>query len=206
MFVTTHRNWPPIGVRCLGAGLIWLSLAIPSLVTAEENLASGEQISVDSNAENWPTARGDAQSTGHARQTLPEDLQVVWEYKADEAIETTPVVVGKRVFVSDVMGTVYAVDRGTGKEIWKVDFDTGFLASPAVQSDHVVIGDIDGNLYNLYNAVTQHLTDEVEGSRFEYANRISSNVLKNFQAASLNPKRLKTLTAVPENSQVVVTE
>ena len=66
--------------------------------------------------------------------------------------------------------------------------------------------DTDGNLYNLYNAVTQHLTDEVEGSRFEYANSISSNVLKNFRAASLNPKRLKTLTAVPENSQVVVTE
>ena len=28
------------------------------------------------------------------------------------------------------MGKVYAIDRASGKEIWTVDFDTGFLASP----------------------------------------------------------------------------
>ena len=192
MFVTAHRNWPPIGARCLGAGLICLSLAIPSLVTAEENLASGEQISVDSNAQSWPTARGDAQSTGHAGQTLPEDLQVVWEYKADEAIETTPVVVGKRVFVSDVMGKVYAVDRGTGKEIWKVDFDTGFLASPAVQSDHVVIGDIDGNLYNLAAATgKERWRKSTDGEIVGSAAFHGENVLTTSQSGKLHCFRLK---------------
>jgi hypothetical protein len=62
------------------------------------------------------------------------------------------------------------------------------------------------NLYNLNNAVTQHMTHDVADERFEYANRVSSNVLKRFDLASRNPQRLKKLWTAQENSQVVVTE
>ena len=67
------------------------------------------------------------------------------------------------------------------------------------------------NLYNLYNSVTQHLTDEYE-ERFEYADRISGNVLKEFSLAADNSNRLKKLIAapkvveVPQSEEVVVTE
>jgi outer membrane protein assembly factor BamB len=91
--------------------------------------------------------RGDAQSTGSTSQSLAATLQVRWEFTADEAIETTPVVAGGRVFVSDVMGQLYALDQRDGKEIWRRQYDTGFLASPAVKGDLLVIGDIEGNLY-----------------------------------------------------------
>ena len=170
MFVTTLKNWQRSGYQCLGVVLLFLGFFMtqPS-DCAGETLSPAAEIAGKPTTLNWPTARGDAQSTGHADQTLPEKLQVLWEYKADEAIETTPVVVGKRVFVSDVMGKVYAIDRGTGKEIWKVDFDTGFLASPAVKSANLLIGDIDGNLYNLDVATGKELwrksTDgEIQGS------------------------------------------
>ena len=49
------------------------------------------------------------------------------------------------------------------------------------------------NLYNLNNAVTQHLTHGVADERFEYANRVTTNVLKRFDMASRNPNRLKKL-------------
>jgi len=62
------------------------------------------------------------------------------------------------------------------------------------------------NLYNLNNAVTQHMTHDIADERFEYANRVTSNVLKRFDLASRNPQRLKKLWTVRENSQVVVTE
>ena len=62
------------------------------------------------------------------------------------------------------------------------------------------------NLYNLNNAVTQHMTHEVADERFEYANRVTGNVLKRFDMASRNPNRLKKLWTPRENSQVVVTE
>ena len=95
----------------------------------------------------WPLPRGDAQSTGSTPRTLPDDLVVRWEFKADEAIETTPVISDGRVFVADVMGQIYAISQTDGKELWRRNYDTGFLASPAVQGEHLVIGDIDGNLY-----------------------------------------------------------
>ena len=62
------------------------------------------------------------------------------------------------------------------------------------------------NLYNLNNAVTQHMTHDVADERFEYANRVTTNVLKRFDMASRNPNRLKKLWTPQENSQVVVTE
>jgi hypothetical protein len=63
------------------------------------------------------------------------------------------------------------------------------------------------NLYNLNNAVTQHLTHEVADSRFEYANRTTTNVLKRFDLASRNKKRLEKLwTPSSNNLEVVVTE
>ena len=62
------------------------------------------------------------------------------------------------------------------------------------------------NLYNLNNAVTQHLTHEVADERFEYANRVTSNVLKRFDMAARNPKRLEKLWTPAKSDVVVVTE
>ena len=63
------------------------------------------------------------------------------------------------------------------------------------------------NLYNLNNAVTQHLTHEVSDTRFEYANRVTSNVLKRFDMASRNAKRLEKLwTPMAASSQVLVSD
>ena len=63
-----------------------------------------------------------------------------------------------------------------------------------------------GNLYNLYNAVTQHLTDDVEETRFEYSNRMSNQVLKAFDRATGSASGLAKLAkAIPNDAQVVVT-
>ena len=62
------------------------------------------------------------------------------------------------------------------------------------------------NLYNLNNAVTQHLTHDVAGERFEYANRVTSNVLKRFGAAARSGSRLEKLWTPAKSDVVVVTE
>ena len=97
----------------------------------------------------WPLPRGDARWSGSTDTNLPKDLAVLWEYKAVEAIETTPVVAGDKVFLSDVMGRLYAVNRETGTEVWQKNYDTGFLAAPAIQGTLMVVGDIEGNLYGI---------------------------------------------------------
>ncbi len=109
------------------------------------HLAPGEPSSVA----DWPLPRGDSQSTGATKMEVPDDLKVRWEFKADDAIEVTPVVAGGKVFFGDVMGKLYAIDQKTGKEVWSHGYDTGFIAAPAVSDRTLVIGDIDGNLYAL---------------------------------------------------------
>ena len=66
--------------------------------------------------------------------------------------------------------------------------------------------DEDRNLYNLNNAVTQHLTHEVADSRFEYANRVTTNVLKRFDLAARNSKRLEKLWTPQKTVEISVTE
>lgn len=131
----------------------------------------------------WPLARGNAQSSGAIDETLPKALNVIWEFKADEAIETTPVIAAGRVFAADVMGKVYALRFDDGKELWRHDYDTGFLASPSVRqvlsspaadepptsADVVVVGDVEGNLYALDPATgaerwKQSTEGEINGS------------------------------------------
>jgi len=62
------------------------------------------------------------------------------------------------------------------------------------------------NLYNLNNAVTEHLTYEVADTRFEYANRVTSQVLKRFDKATRNQKVLEKLWTPAKNDQIVITE
>ncbi len=62
------------------------------------------------------------------------------------------------------------------------------------------------NLYNLYNATTQHLTHDVEGGRFEYARRVSHSVLKNLTKARDHEEHFGKLTQrVPKKDEVAIT-
>lgn len=51
------------------------------------------------------------------------------------------------------------------------------------------------NLFNLYNALTQHLTHNVAGERFELAERVSRNVLTMLDKASRDSARLLKIAA-----------
>ena len=60
------------------------------------------------------------------------------------------------------------------------------------------------NLYNLYNAATEHLTREVQSTRFEYANRVNRGVLTNLSRAEQSAAHFAKLTAkVPEKEKVI---
>lgn len=104
-------------------------------------------IAIRSVAKDWRLPRGNAQSSGSSDQSLPSQLAEKWKFKGDEAFETIPVVAGSTVFVADVFGKIYALDRQSGEQRWVKNYDTGFVASPAVDNDKLFIGDIEGNVY-----------------------------------------------------------
>jgi hypothetical protein len=61
------------------------------------------------------------------------------------------------------------------------------------------------NLYNLYNAVTEHLTHKVESERYEYAQKTNHNVLFSLVNAARNKEKLsKLILPVPTQPKTVI--
>jgi outer membrane protein assembly factor BamB len=55
---------------------------------------------------------------------------------------------GDTLFISDAVGTLWALDRSSGGALWKQDaFGYRWLSSPAVQNGYVVVGDLEGYLH-----------------------------------------------------------
>ncbi|MEW6745066.1 MAG: PQQ-binding-like beta-propeller repeat protein [Planctomycetota bacterium] len=76
-------------------------------------------------------------STGKAR----------WEFLCGARVDSSPVVVGERIFVGSSDGNLYAVDARTGGELWRFESGAPITASPAVAAGRLVIGNEDGVLY-----------------------------------------------------------
>jgi hypothetical protein len=60
------------------------------------------------------------------------------------------------------------------------------------------------NLYNLYNAVTEHLTHQVEGDRYEYAMKTNHSVLATLHTAAVNKDEFKKLICKLEDPNKIV--
>ena len=62
------------------------------------------------------------------------------------------------------------------------------------------------NLYNLYNAVTEHLTREVEGTRDELAERINQKVLSRLDQAARSGAKKDKLLLLPKGDAISFAE
>ena len=62
------------------------------------------------------------------------------------------------------------------------------------------------NLYNLYNAVTEHLTREVEGTRYELAERINQKVLSRLDQAARSGAKKDKLLLLPKGDAISFAE
>jgi outer membrane protein assembly factor BamB len=98
-------------------------------------------------SDSWPVFRGDALSQGVSKSTLPEKPELLWEFNVPKgAFESTPVIRDGRVYIGDMDGEIYCLDLKTGQQVWKVETDSGFLASGAIQDNILVMGDYDGKV------------------------------------------------------------
>jgi polyvinyl alcohol dehydrogenase (cytochrome) len=86
-----------------------------------------------------------------------ENLKVKWVFTTGADISATPTVGGDTVFVVDWAGFFYAIQKDTGKEIWRhqiseYDHNSGAMSrtSPLILDREVVIGD------NVIDQTSQH--------------------------------------------------
>jgi outer membrane protein assembly factor BamB len=95
----------------------------------------------------WPLSRGNSSSTGATAQTLPEKLEILWEYQVKGlGFDAGPIIADGMVFAADADGNVLALNLKSGSELWKKKFEAGYLASPAYHAGTVYLGDMDGML------------------------------------------------------------
>ncbi len=96
-------------------------------------------------SEDWPVFRGNAESQGVSQSDLAPPLKPLWEFEVPKgAFESTPIIVGDRVFIGDMDGELFCLQLSDGKVIWKAESESGYRASPAYREGLVVIGDYDG--------------------------------------------------------------
>ncbi|MEQ8788120.1 MAG: PQQ-binding-like beta-propeller repeat protein [Pirellulaceae bacterium] len=129
-----HASWPVAGVeREAGA--------------AETPTAPASQ---PAGGKNWPLFRGDPLATGVAHGSLPEKLELLWEFEVDNgAFEGTAAIVDGVVYIGDLDGRVYALGLKDGKQKWAYTTDSGFIAAPSVRDGQLYIGDYDGRVHCL---------------------------------------------------------
>jgi polyvinyl alcohol dehydrogenase (cytochrome) len=112
-------------------------------------------------ATQWTTAGFDRQNTRYNddEQTINvrnvHRLSVKWKLLTEGDISATPAVDGTRVYVPDLAGNLYAVDRDSGAVRWQIRIGdlTGIpgdtaRATPAINGDVLIIGDQAGKVYS----------------------------------------------------------
>ena len=95
----------------------------------------------------------------------PRQRGFVWGIKSGFGAFSTPVVGGGRVFATDFVGRVIAVDEATGELLWSYTDTRPIVASPSATPDVVLVGDTDGVLQALDATTGALLWDFTTGSQ-----------------------------------------
>jgi outer membrane protein assembly factor BamB len=94
----------------------------------------------------WPVFRGNLAMTGTAVGEFPEKPEVLWTFKAKDAVEGAAAIVEGTVYFGSLDDHLYALELKTGKEIWKTKLGP-IKASPAIKGNRIYVGDGEGKFH-----------------------------------------------------------
>ncbi|MGA1115931.1 MAG: PQQ-binding-like beta-propeller repeat protein [Opitutales bacterium] len=92
----------------------------------------------------WLNHRGDSSLTGVSSGELETELTLEWTFDAGKFLKSSPVVSDKLVFLGGSTGNFHALDRVTGKEVWRKNIGVGVDAPALIQEGCVYVGTKDG--------------------------------------------------------------
>ena len=75
--------------------------------------------------------------------------KVLWEFKAEYFIESTPTVEGDRVCFGSSDGFMRCLDRNTGKELWKYQARSEMISSPLILGERLYFSSSDDRITSL---------------------------------------------------------
>ena len=77
----------------------------------------------------------------------PQTGELLWVYPARSRVDSSPVIVGKRVFFGTAGGELIALGLDSGEKVWEFVIGASIIASPSVAAGKLVIGADDGRIY-----------------------------------------------------------
>ena len=97
----------------------------------------------------WPIFRGDSGLSGYSDAALPDNPRLLWSFETGDAITSTPVAEGGRVFVGSNDGKLYALSLTDGRELWHFDAGDAIEAPALIAEGTVYVGTLGGTLFAL---------------------------------------------------------
>lgn len=100
-------------------------------------------------AEDWPIFRGDGQLRGISTCKIPDQPALLWSFKMDGRVKSSPVVASNRVLVGTSEGALCAVAIKNGAQQWTYKANSAVEAPPLVANGRVFFGSTDGTFHAL---------------------------------------------------------
>ena len=92
--------------------------------------------------------RGDPAHTGVSRARLFSGQGgIKWRVKTGDAVRSTPAVTATRLFIGSGDGSLYALERSTGRTVWRFAAGSPVHSSPAVAGGLVVAASLGGRFF-----------------------------------------------------------
>ena len=115
----------------------------------DANLNQADRQTVANPGGDWPQFHGNQAQSGFVPGHLPEQLSLVWRFKAGGQVKSSPAIADGRVYIGSSDKHVYALDLKTGKQIWSAILDGMVEGSPCLVDNVVYIGTLAGTFYAL---------------------------------------------------------
>jgi outer membrane protein assembly factor BamB len=97
----------------------------------------------------WPIFRGDSGLSGMAADELPEELSLLWSFKTESWIISSPVMGFGRVYIGSSDGKVYSINLKDGSKVWEFDTGDDIEASPLLLDGAIYVGNLSGEFFSL---------------------------------------------------------
>ena len=110
--------------------------------------------------------RGGPEHHGVYNSAAPSLTSLVWKFKTNGRVISTPAVLGDVVYIASTDGSLYAVNRADGTQKWKFDSKGPIASSPAVAGGVVIVSSVDGLIYGVDASTgAQKWTFKTKGER-----------------------------------------
>jgi len=140
------------GVKLVGMNALTAAKEFPEVEPVETRLVKGPSYgkgTADYKEPMWPAYRHDSLRSGSTQVKVSADIQTAWQLQLDPSI-TQPVASGNRLFIaSRDTHTVYAVDAGSGKKLWRFTAGGRVDSPPTLWKGYLLFGSADGHVYCL---------------------------------------------------------